>query len=35
LPVNKIAGNLMEGTIFNAEWDEPALRKVLDAQSEK
>ena len=30
-----MAGNLMEGSTFNAEWDEPALRKVLDVQRNK
>ncbi len=30
-----MAGNLMEGSTFNTEWDEPALRKVLDGQRSK
>ncbi len=32
LPVKELAGHLMEGSTFNSEWDEPALRKVLDDQ---
>ena len=35
LPVKELAKNLMEGSTFNNEWDEPALRKILDAQREK
>ncbi len=35
LPVKEMAGNLMEGSTFNAEWDEASLRKVLDAQRNK
>ena len=35
LPVKEIAGNLMEGSTFNAEWDEASLRKVLDAHRNK
>ena len=32
LPVKGMAGNLMEGSTFNSEWDEASLRKLLDAQ---
>ncbi len=35
LPVNELAKNLMEGSTFNSEWDEPALRKVLEERREK
>ena len=32
LPVKELAGHLMEGSTFNSEWDEPALRTVLGGQ---
>ena len=35
LPVKELAKNLMEGSSFSSEWDEPALKKILDAQMEK
>ena len=35
LPVKELAGNLMEGSTFNSEWDEASLRTVLDAQRNK
>ncbi len=35
LPVTGMAGNLMEGSTFNLEWDEASLRKALDAQRNK
>ena len=35
LPVKEYAEKLMEGSSFNSEWDEPGLRKMLDAQRDK
>ena len=35
IPVKEIAEKLMEGNSFNSEWDEPGLRKMLDAPRDK